>query len=137
MLCEQVFFIIFSVAGRSGRRAIIIWISWQRATASFFLTFTDVRRTCVFFIVVFWLIVVFFWLIVIFSDDDACGAAFPESNRLVKRITTQKKLPTDSCRDNDQQAPRALPQGLPQLPTALPRLRRGGLAVVCRRRRKL
>lgn len=43
----------------------------------------------------------------------------------------------NSCRSDDEQAPRAVPQGLPQLQTALPRLRRSGLAVVCGRRRQL
>ena len=120
VLCEPVFSVV-SVFGCSRR---FVWRKQQRATASFSPPFTGIERASC--------IVLVFWLIIgAFSDVNAS----PKVNHLVK--AAQKERPLNSCRHNDEQAPRALPQGLPQLSTALPRLRRGGLAVVCRRRRKL
>ena len=109
-----------------------LWLLWtdrgrkqQRATASIFPPFTGIERASCFASC----------LLFSSSAPSLTSTRPPKVNHLVK--TAQKELPSNSCRHNDEQAPRALPQGLPQLSTALPRLRRDGLAVVCRRRRKL
>ena len=100
VLCEPVFFIVRAF-GSSGR---ILWRKQQRAKISFYPPFTCIERVSSFFRLIFRA----------FSEVNAS----PKVSHLAK--TAQKELPSNSCRDNDEQAPRALSQGLPQLPTALP-----------------